>query len=312
MISFLRGIPRTLQTGAAFLRRVPALNPVQSSIRPVLVHSRSIHFGPTPLNGVDHRKDITKPAAPPNQWFGEAHSLSEIYKFLDRLTGCSRNVYNITFGFRGNKVRVIKVGARRFGNHRAVVLLSGHHAYEWTGVAVGLYVASNFARSPFDDVDVFIVPTVNPIQYDLHHQAKSTLSSVYTPSAFNVPLPLGFLSPETDILANGPIKNLVDRLGKRFIRIVQDLETGTIRQNSQGQGNVHNSAGLNFNPPFGSFSNCPTLGAMGENCVMMGPSPSYIIELRDKDKMLKEDQIVSRGEEIVAGIRHLVGQGNSM
>jgi len=274
------------------------------------IQSRFIHFGQTQVNGVDQRNDITNPAAPQNHWFSEARSLSEIYKFMDRLTGCSRNVYNITLGFRTpNQMRGIKVGAPLRGNHRAVVLLSGHQAYEWTGVAVGLYLASNFARRPFNDIDVFIVPTVNPIQYDLHYQAKTTFSSISSSSSFSVPVK--FSSAESDILANGPVKNFIDRLGKRFIRIVQDLETGTVRQISQGQGVVNNTSGLNFNLPFSSFSNCPPLGALGENC-MIGPLPSYIIELRDKEKMLTEDQIVSRGEEILAGIRHLVGQGNTM
>jgi len=310
MHSVLRGISAASSiTGNAFSRRAPALFPMASSICTRTVQSRSIHFE-TKVNGVDQRNDITNPAAPQNHWFSEAHSLTEIYKFLDRLTGCSRNVYNITLGFRtANQMRGIKIGAPRRGNHRAVVVLSGHQAHEWTGVAVGLYLASNFARCPFNNVDVFIVPTVNPIQYDLHHQAKSIFSSISSPSSHT--LPVSFSSAESDILATGPVKNFVDRLGKRFIRIVQDLETGTVRQISQGQGIVNNTSGLNFNPLFSSFSNCPTLGALGENC-LMGPLPSYIIELRGQDKLLKEDQIVSRGEEILAGIRHLVGQGSSM
>jgi len=312
MLSSLRVVSGRFAPREALLRKATPLPSNVSSAFSAVVQKRSYHFGTTQVSGVDSRINITSPAPPQNHWFSEAHSLSEINKFLERLTGCSRHVYNITLGPRSaNPMRGIKVGAAVRGNHRALVLLGGHEAHEWTGVAVGLYLASNFARRPLNNMDVFIIPTINPTKYDLHHQSKSTLPFISPPSFCTTPL--SFSSSGSDVLASGPMKHFVDRLGKRFIRIEQNLQTGAVQHVPQLQGQESNNTdGLNFNQLSGTFSNCPTLGALGENAFMGPLLPSYIIELRDKDKLLKEDQIVSRGEEILAGIYHLVGQGSAM
>jgi len=313
MYSVLRGICVLGRVQTASLRSV--VLPASSTALP-FVQKRLLHnVAPQKVNGLHHLNFNIHPTVQSpifqNHWFKEARSLPEIHKFLDHLS--ARNVYNIILGSPMTKqirgIRVCPNNRRR--SNPALILLSGHQASEWTGVAVGLYLASNFALRPLNDVDVYVIPTVNPVQYDLFHQSKSTLPFITTPFFCINPMNL-MNAPEADVLSTAPLKSFIKRVGKHFIRIEHDLETGLMRHVSQDQELLANTnSTLQINPLVKPFTNCPPLGALGEIC-MMGPQPSYIIELRDKDKTLTEDQIVSRGEEILTEVHHLFGERSSL
>jgi len=276
------------------------------------VQQRSMHFDVTRPAIPESKFEFLKPnSAPQDHWFSEFHSLGEIHKFMGKLA-TTPNVYNVILGRPSNQVKGVKVYAPRARgqksrNNGQIILLGGHQAHERAGVAVSLYIASALSRKPIQGADVVIIPTVNPTQYDLLHQASSAFSAFASPNAFDFSrngfkIPAPQIQPtEVDIIASaGPVKSYIDKLGKQFTRIVQNLDSESrILQNHQ----IPQGGSFLFRP----FTNCMTLGAMGETAFMKTVS-NYIIELRDKDKRLEVDQIVQKGDDIIAGLRQIFQQ----
>jgi len=280
-----------------------------SSIPPM--QKRSMHFDVTRPAIPESKFEFLKPnSAPQEHWFSEFHSLGEIHKFLGKLA-TAPNVYNVILGRSVNQVKGIKVYSPRARgqksrNNGQIILMGGHQAHEWAGVAVGLYIASALSRKPIHGADVVIIPTVNPTQYDLLHQASGAFSAFvsrnsfdFAMDGFNIPVPQ-MQSTEVDIIAStGPVKSYIDKLGKQFTRIVQQLDSESrLLSNHQ----VPQGGSFLFSP----FTNCIALGAMGETAFMK-TVPNYIIELRDKNRRLEADQVVKKGDEIIAGLRQLAG-----
>eukprot|EP01113_Clastostelium_recurvatum_P031030 TRINITY_DN3832_c0_g1_i1.p1 TRINITY_DN3832_c0_g1~~TRINITY_DN3832_c0_g1_i1.p1 ORF type:complete len:334 (+),score=87.90 TRINITY_DN3832_c0_g1_i1:108-1109(+) len=292
------------------------------SLSSVSAPCRKLHFGlpMARIAGVDQVVDLTKTTAPQNHWFTEAHSLPDIHQFMRRLAGSSMNVYNVTLGARTpNQLKGLKICAqnrRPSVTRNQIVILGGHQAHEWTATAVALYVASCLARRPLPNTDVIVLPMINPTQYEICHQAGilattplSTSSLEFAPLRSS-PHEHMWQHAEPDVTTSpGPIKNYINKLKNSFVRVVQDLQTGRVSSTFQA---LHQNAnpGFSLNPFFSPFTNTPTLGAFGEGSLFSSRNVSnYVIELRDKKKMLPEDQIVNRGEEIFAGILHLMGEG---
>jgi len=206
-------------------------------------------------------------------------------------------------------IKGLRIGTQQTPT-RSVVLVSGMHANEPIPIGVNLYVAAALSRNPIEGVEVTVFPVLKP--KDLEQQCRNeqtiqamTLGGISLPSSENAIK----LSAEEYCGVEGPLKSYVKKRSTHFLDYVVDLNAsrstmylkhdslrGPLSQASKVLEGLHQ-------PNLPSF-----LATGGERSLLeklVGP-PAVIVELRDRNKTLGEDHIISCAENVLSAIYKLV------
>lgn len=215
--------------------------------------------------------------------------------------------------------------------NKHVVLVSGTNARERATVRVGLYVAAVLSRRPVPGVDVSVIPLAYPKEYELYWRAEQALSSAsplhshsLMPSGMRIPSPS--VTPERDFCSAGPIRNYVMRSGRYHINYTMDLGQSasllkhrnetlspSYRRAEYLLSNYRDEMGTAMGSSEGGIGSCgyPSGFAIpGGDTPLMSPflsTPTYVIEVRDRNLSVDEDHISAKGDEVLSAIQMLTG-----
>jgi len=212
-------------------------------------------------------------------------------------------------------IKGLRVGTKEKTHmKRSVVVASGMQAYEHIPIGVALYVAAVLSRRPIHGVEVTFFPVLKPKEFELQWHNEQTSQAR---SHFGVPLhpseasthPLKLSTEEHERGIEGPLRSYVMKRGTNFIDIAMDLAGSSLhlKQNSlarplkQASAMVQNFPSHPHLPP-PNFA-AETVQSLFEQLVS---PPTIILELRDRNKVMDEDQIVSCGEQVISTIHKLI------
>lgn len=216
--------------------------------------------------------------------------------FTDRMDRWS--IKGLRIGPKGNTVR-----------RRSLVLVSGLQAFERIPIGVNLFVAAALSRSPIEGVEVTFFPVMKPKEYELewrHEQARNFFNA---PVTAGNPIKLSVDEYENGV--DGPLRNYVLKRSTNFVDVGMDLgaNNSILRLKSNSLARPLKRAevfmeSLNPHPDF-PF---PQFAGSGETTLLgsVASPPALILELRDKQKSLDEDQIASCGEQVLTAINKLI------
>lgn len=215
------------------------------------------------------------------------------------------NVKGLRIGIDEKDKKAAKRVTERSKN---VVLVSGTKAQERATVGVSLYVAAVLSRRPLSSVDVSVIPLLYPKEYETYWRAEQVQAPPQYPALAQGSLTYqnnnNMIPPDRDFFI-GPIRNYVLRQGKNFFNITMELgPSGSVLHTKPDPFSaLFKRAGqlLPNLPPSG-------LSMYGGSLPLLDPflnTPTYVIELRDKNQALDEEQIAVKGEEVLAAIKHL-------
>jgi len=197
---------------------------------------------------------------------------------------------------KGLQINQTKKGEKPEVGTRSIILASGLHGNERGTVSVSLYVASVLSRFPLANVDLTIIPMVNPRDFQQNWKAGEAFEG--DPISI-CPKPQDNMRDVTsDILQKIVMRNQ----GRNYVSVQMDLST--VNSELMFKGNyLQNSYSGHFKVPI-SYPK-PT-SATPAAFVQMLPPPAIVIELRDKADVLEEEHIAKRGAEVIVGLQRLI------
>jgi len=206
-------------------------------------------------------------------------------------------------------VKGLRIGTKD-KNNRSVVLASGMQAGEHIPIGVALYTAAVLSQRPIKGVEVTVFPVLKPKEFELqwHNEQTGRTKAVADLSAENIKLSL----EEYDWVVEGPLRSYAMKRGSNFVDFVMSLNgSGSLlhlKQNSIVKPFRQANAFLQDLPQSGPL--IPKLALNGEQTLfeqLVSP-PTIIVELRDKSKLVEEDQIAACAEELIEHIHNLVAE----
>jgi len=218
-------------------------------------------------------------------------------------------------------IKGLRVGTKEKMHKRSVVVASGMQAYENIPIGVALYVAAVLSRSPMHGVEVTFFPVLKPKEFELQWHNEQTIQ---VRSLFGMPLqpsgesahPIKLSLEEHERGIEGPLRSYVVKRGTNFVDVVMDLanprsplhlkHSSLARPLKQASAMVQN---------FPSHPHLPSPNFAGDSVrslfdQLVGP-PTIILELRDRNKVMDEDQIVACGERVITTIHKLIEETDS-
>jgi len=213
-------------------------------------------------------------------------------------------------------IKGLRVGTKEKSYKRSVVIASGMQAYEHIPIGVALYVAAVLSRRPIQGVEVTFFPVLKPKEFELqwHNDQTSQARSLFSmslQSSGEATHPIKLSTEEHERGVEGPLRSYVMKRGTNFIDVVMDLaNTGSslhLKQNSLARPLKQASAMVQNFPPHPHLSSPRFAGESVQSLFdqLVSP-PTIILELRDRNKVMDEDQIVSCGEQVIATIYKLI------
>jgi len=210
-------------------------------------------------------------------------------------------------------IKGLRVSSKERTHKRTVVVASGMQAYEHIPVGVALYVAAVLSRRPIRGVEVTFFPVLKPKEFELQWHNEQTSQAR---SLFGVPLQssgesMKLSTEEHERGIEGPLRSYVMKRGTNFLDVVMDLANmGSslhLKQNSLARPLRQASAMVQNFP---SHPHLPSPNFAGDSVPslfdqLVSP-PTIILELRDRNKVMDEDQIVTCGEEVITTIHKLI------
>jgi len=189
-----------------------------------------------------------------------------------------------------------------------VVIVSGIHTNEPIPIGVSLYVASVLSQRPIAGVEVTVFPVLKPKEFEMQCRVEQLtqamrLGGIPTLQASENPTKF---SREYECV-EGSLRSYVKKRSKDFVDIVVDLNvscsTMHLKYDSLNRSLHQADMLLDGLPQYPSF-----LAADGECTILdkfISP-PAIIVELRDRNKSLEEDQISTCGEHVLSAIYKLI------
>jgi len=210
-------------------------------------------------------------------------------------------------------IKGLRVGTKEKAHKRSVVVASGMQAYEHIPIGVALYVAAVLSRHPIHGVDVTFFPVLKPKEFELQWHNEQTSKAR---SLFGMPLQssgesVKLSSEEHERGIEGPLRSYVMKRGTNFLDIVMDLANVRsplhLKQNSLARPLRQASAMVQNFPSHPHFPSPNFAGDSAQSLFdqLVSP-PTIILELRDRNKVVDEDQIVACGEEVITTIHKLI------
>jgi len=215
-------------------------------------------------------------------------------------------------------IKGLRVGSKEKVHKRSVVVASGMQAYEDIPVGVALYVAAVLSRRPIKGVEVTFFPVLKPKEFELQwhneqtSQARSLFGIPLTSSAAAIKLSV----EEYERGVEGPLRSYVMKRGANFVDVVMDLAGAgsslQLKQNSLTRPLKQASIMVQDFPPHPhipspKFADDTTQSIFEQ---LVNP-PTIILELRDRNKAMDEDQIVKCAEEVLTTIHNLIAETDS-
>jgi len=232
-----------------------------------------------------------------------------------------------------SSIKGIRVGMKmkRSQPQKSIVLVSGLPLQDSSVISVNLYVAAMLSRMvPMVPFDVSVIPLAHPKEYEKRWRRMELATSPHLSSRdmFREELPLPLteneesnsfprIIPETSMCFElgdtcKPLETYITRQSKYYINIDVDLNANgsTMQYKSNSLPNLAakgkhadflahtqslDGGFASLTPPILDF---PLLAPMLQ-------SPSIVLELRSS-QALDDDQIVRRGEEIIAMVKKLL------
>jgi len=215
-------------------------------------------------------------------------------------------------------IKGLRVGIKEKVHKRSVVVASGMQAYEHIPVGVALYVAAVLSRRPIKGVEVTFFPVLKPKEFELQWHNEQTSQAR---SLFGIPLKssvdsMKLTTEEHERGVEGPLRSYVMKRGTNFVDVVMDLAgAGSslhLKQNSLARPLRQASIMMQDFPshphiPSPNFAEDSTQSLFEQ---LVSP-PTIILELRDRNKVLDEDQIVKCAEEVLTTIYKLIAETDS-
>lgn len=190
---------------------------------------------------------------------------------------------------------------------RSVVIVSGVHVAERVSIAVNLYVAAALSRRPLDGVDVSIFPIMKPMEYEARWHAEQVFKAkeLLTPTCPNSHLKV-FPEEQNDPVITGLLRSYAMKRSTNFINVEMDLNTAGTMLNVTHNSLARSSkrAGLYMS----SVEQSSPLGAIGDSALFgafVAP-PSIVLELRDRNNGLDEEDVAICGEEVLSAVQKLL------
>lgn len=208
-------------------------------------------------------------------------------------------------------IKGLRIGGKERAYKRSVVIASGMQAYEHITVGVALYVAAVLSRHPINGVEVTIFPVLKPKEFELqwHNEQTSQARSL-------AGIPLQYSEDAVKLSAEyerveGPLRSYVMKLGTNFVDVVMDLNNAGSSQylkfNSLTRPLRQANALLQNSPSLAHFASPKFAGeAVQSHFEQLVRPPTIILELRNRSRLVDEDQIVPCAEEVLSAINKLL------
>jgi hypothetical protein len=212
-------------------------------------------------------------------------------------------------------VKGLRVGNKHNLQKRSVVVASGIRAYEHITVGIALYVAAVLSRRPISGVEVTFFPILKPKEYEAQWLNEQTeqIRAMFGMDFNSSENPTPLSTEEHERAVEGPLRSYVMKRGSHFVDVVMDMnntstsiqlkQNSIVRQLRQASVFLQNAPEHPYLPSPSYVSD--TVQANFEQLVT---PPTIILELRDKSKKLSEDNIISRGEEVLSTIHKLLAE----
>lgn len=99
------------------------------------------------------------------------HSLAKKYSNIV-------NTFSIGKSFEGRDIIAVKIASSSKKSKPVIVIDAGIHACEWIAPSTALYAINQIVENPsnhhlFEDVDIYVIPSLNPDGYEYTHQNAS-------------------------------------------------------------------------------------------------------------------------------------------
>jgi len=323
---------------AATVRAITRLTTRTPTLRP---RSREIHMDASPPANHVHR-DISEIF---NETFSEAGphpSVERINRFMNTVyvhQPRAVTLFNINYRTQTERstIKGLRVGShvRRTGPQKSLVLVSGLPMQDPSAIGVNLYVAAMLSRlKPMYPCDVSFIPLAHPREYEQRWRKTVSRDTLLRgdaggmPSLSLAPAPVPSVASHEDCIVPEnislelrdtcrPIEAYVTRQNKYYVNIEVDMNAQ--RSTMQYKNNsLPNLASRGKHRRF--FANPPPLDPASTPSILADPirihgadsllspmieSPSLVLELRSS-KALGDEQIVARGEEVIAMLKELI------
>jgi hypothetical protein len=210
-------------------------------------------------------------------------------------------------------IKGLRIGNKERVNKRSVVVASGMQAYEHIPIGVGLYAAAVLSKRPIPGVEVTFFPVMKPKEFELQwhneqtNHAKASFGILPHPSGGALKL----TTEQYDRVVEGPLRSYAMKRGTSYVDFVMDLASINqplyYKENSLARPLRQACAMMQSLP---AHPQLPSLNLAGNGVQslfdqLVSP-PTIILELRDKNKTMDEDQIVACGDELIATIYKLI------
>lgn len=323
----------------AALRALTRLTVRAPTLRP---RSREIHLDARPAHH-PHR-DISEIFTETFSGAGPHPSMERINRFMNTVyvhQPRAVTLFNINYRTPTERstIKGLRVGTngRRAGPHKNLILVSGLPLQDPSAIGVNLYVAAMLSRiSPMFPCDVSFIPLAHPREYEQRWRKavpRETLDVGGMPSLSIAPAPVPSAASREDCIVPEnitlelrdtckPIEAYVTRQNKYYVNI--DVDMNAHRSTMQYKNNsLPNLASRGKHRKFftspsplatplsPSASPSPFLEEPirihGADSLLspMLQAPSLVLELRSSHA-LDDEQIVARGEEVIAMMKELV------
>lgn len=210
-------------------------------------------------------------------------------------------------------IKGLRIGNKERVNKRSVVVASGMQAQEHIPIGVSLYAAAVLSKRPIPGVEVTFFPVMKPKEFELQWHNEQTN---HAKANFGIPLhsPDGFLKLTTEQygrVVEGPLRSYAMKRGTSYVDFVMDLASVNqamyLKENSLARPLNQAGATMQSFPAHPQLPSFPMAGDGVQSLFdqLVNP-PTIILELRDKNKIMDEDQIVARGEQLITTIHKLI------
>jgi len=312
---------------------------VRATLRP---QCREIHMDARPAAHHPHR-DISEIFTEVFSRAGGPHpSMERINRFMNTVyvhQPRAVTLFNINYRTQTERstIKGLRVGtnSRRAGPQKNLILVSGLPMQDPSAIGVNLYVAAMLSRiQPMFPCDVSFIPLAHPREYEQRWRkamsSRDTLSrDEGVPSLAPAPVPSAAAREDCIVPENislelrdtcRPIEAYVTRQNKYYVNIEVDVNThrSTMQYKNNSLANLASrgkhrrfftdSSSLSpFDVDATPSSLSDPIRIHGSDSLLspMLQSPSLVLELRSS-QALDDDQIVARGEEVIAMMKELI------
>jgi len=205
----------------------------------------------------------------------------------------------------------------RSSDRTNVILVSGQRSKERHTIGVNLSVASMIVEQAHKDVSVSVVPNLDPREYERLWRRENAVGRSDQPdmtvlaneeiSTINNPVYLSS-TPESSDVSDGYLQYYIKRLGNVFSSLELNF--------SHHGATLRHKKDLSFSRPRETSPfNFPSL-PQNDNIVSLPFSlqreeqvaHTYIVELRDKNNNVDEDQIAERADQVMAALQNFLAE----